>query len=170
MYERANQSDDLVSDLLWRGREASAFFAERETQAEYTNMMVKKDMEANQGGVWWDLIMRTRCLSCKALADDVSVEETNMNHIARKSRKDVARANAWKQTTDGNKLEWQLADIEHYKKVTGDEEATDGEALGGPRKLCCRKEKEKSKVHAGRPRGGARHLRGDSGPDAGQVR
>ena len=30
VYERANQSDDLVSDLLWRGREATALFEERE--------------------------------------------------------------------------------------------------------------------------------------------
>ena len=85
VYERATQSDDLVSDLLWRGREATAFPEERETQTEYKRMTVKKDMEANESGVWWDYKMKTRCLTCKAQADDTSVEETRMNHIAKKN-------------------------------------------------------------------------------------
>ena len=110
-------------------------------------MMVNKYMEANQGGVWWDFKMKTRCLTCKATADDTTLEETRMNHIARTSRKDVARANAWKNTTDTNKLEWQLADIEHYKKVTGDEEATDGENIGGPRQLCCKEKRRRNRKY-----------------------
>ena len=147
VYEEANQSDDLVSDLLWRGRETAAFFLERETQTEYKQMMVKKYMEANQGGVWWDFKMKTRCLTCKAIADDTTLEETRTNHIARKSRKDVARANAWKKTTETNKLEWQLADIGHYNKVTGDEEATDGENIGGPRQLCCKEKRRRNRKY-----------------------
>ena len=57
-------------------------FEERETQTEYKRMTVKKDMEANVSGVWWDYKMKTRCLTCKAQADDTSGEETRMNHIA----------------------------------------------------------------------------------------
>ena len=110
-------------------------------------MMVNTDMAANQGGVWWDFKMKTRLLTCKALADDTTLEETRMNHIARKSRKDVARANAWKKTTDENKLEWQLTDIEHYKKVTGDEEATDGDNLVGPRQLCCKEKRRRNRKY-----------------------
>ena len=72
-------------------------------------MMVNKYMEANQGGVWWDFKRKARCLTCKATADDTTLEETRMNHIARTSRKDVARANACKKTTETNKLDWQLA-------------------------------------------------------------
>ena len=108
-------------------------------------------MEEHQGGVWWDFKMRTRCLTCKALADDTTLEETRMNHIARKSQKDVARANAWKKTREHNKLDWQLADIEHYKKVTGDEEVTDGEN-GGSRNYAAKKKTQATEVHAGCPR------------------
>ena len=93
---------------------------------------MKKHMEANEGGIWWDYKMKTRCLTCNAQADDTSVEETRKNHFEKRSRRDASRANAWKKTTDKGKLNWQLTDLEHYRKVTGDEGATDTENLGDP--------------------------------------
>ena len=70
---------------------------EREAQTDYKQLKMKQDMEEHQRGVWWDFNMITRCLTCKARADDKTLEETRMNHIARKSQKDVARANACKK-------------------------------------------------------------------------
>ena len=91
--------------------------------------------------------MRTLCLTCKAIADDTTLEETRMNHIARISQKNVARANAWKKTTLTNKLEWQLSDIEHYKQVTGDGEVTDGENNGAPNRLCCKEKRRRERKY-----------------------
>ena len=67
---------------------------EKEALTDYRQMKMKQEMEEHQG-VWWEFKMRTRCQTCKARADDKTLEETRMNHIARKSQKDVARANAW---------------------------------------------------------------------------
>ena len=88
-------------------------------------------MEDHHGGAWWDYKLRPRCLSCKARTDDTTLEETRRDHVARRSQKEVARANSWTNTREHNWLDWHLTNIEHYKQFTGDDSVTINDEKAG---------------------------------------
>lgn len=168
IYEDVPRAGSLALDLKQAGAEAETYFEELESLTDLEKAKTMLEWE-DHGGVWWDFKLRTRCLSCKALADGTTLDEAHAEHVARRTAKDVARANPWKKTTDHNRLDWQLTDIEHYKEHTGDTSVSLIDEKGDKASLLQGKEAPSADIHAGRPEQRARHIRRDRGPDGGQV-
>ena len=72
-------------------------------------------------GAWWDNKLRPRCLKCKALAGGVPIGEARKEHMEMRTARDTQRANRWKKTIEGNKMSWELTNIQEYRRFTKDD-------------------------------------------------
>ena len=160
VYGEVPQTGPLAQGLKQASAEAEEYFTELESRTDLGKVKMRQEMEEDHGGAWWDYKLRPICLSCKALPDGTTLE-TRKEHAARRTSKEVARANAWEHIRGHNRLDWQLTNIEHYREFTGDDSVAPNDENA--------ETKPTADVHASRPDRGARHICGDRGPDGGQV-
>ena len=88
---------------------------EQPTRTELGQANAGQHMKKIMGFTWLMAKTKPQCISCKAEADGIPVDEARRDHMASRNARDVQRANDWKKIVERTEVNWHLTDFEEYQ-------------------------------------------------------
>ena len=119
-YAKEAQASNLVRELEYAGAAVEDLYLEMSSLSDLGKTRKKQRMQEHSGATWWNNKLRPRCLKCKAPADLVTLGEARKEHMEIRTARDTAGANRWKKAVEGNQMNWELTNIQEFRKFTDD--------------------------------------------------